>query len=232
MWTTGPPAIPLVGFAPSRSLPLPFEFASGYLIAEAGFDNSEVRLPSMAPFLPSDVGSLKPSALLLRGGTVSPPNLAVTYILQYHLTDMRLSKATKPQSTVAIFTRNIELHSLGLLHCFQPYISEAECSTLPHVSSTRVPHLVPWPCCSVGQLPRESLGNSARTTCHRFATANHPCTSPRCARRGPATLLRRTLITTIHLRHYCRSPPRSHRAIGAPTTRVHQPSFSTNHHSF
>jgi hypothetical protein len=185
--TSNTSSIPLVGFAPSRSLPLLFEFASGYLIAEAGFDNSEVRLPSTAPFSPSDVGSLKPSALLLRGGTVSPPNLAVTHILQYHLTDMRLSKATKPQSTVAILTRNIELHSLGLLHSFQPYISEAECSTLPHVSSTRVPHLVPWPCCSVGQLPRESLGNSARTTCHRFATANHPCTSPRCARRGPAT---------------------------------------------
>ena len=74
----------------------------------------------------------------------------------------------------------------------------------------------------------------ARTTCLRFATANHPCTlwgGPIVQVEDPPQSCR-TLITSIHLRGYGRRPASSHRPIGAPTTRVHRPSFSANHHSF
>ena len=47
-------------------------------MAEAGLDNSEVRLPSMPPVSPSDFSSLKPCNVLLRGGSVHPPNMAIT----------------------------------------------------------------------------------------------------------------------------------------------------------
>ena len=39
-------------------------------------DNSEVRLPYMPPVSPSDVSSLKPCNVLLRGGSVRHPNWA------------------------------------------------------------------------------------------------------------------------------------------------------------
>lgn len=48
--------------------------------------------------------------------------------------------------------------------------------------SSRVRHLLPWHCCSY--IPMESLGDSARMSCYRFATTNYPCaSSPLCKKR-------------------------------------------------
>lgn len=72
-----------------------------------------------------------------------------------------LLKATKPQSSHHV-SPAIPLYS------FQPYISDLNaCLSFHPVALLQ---------CRV--ITRGSFGHSTKTTCHRFATANHPCTSP------------------------------------------------------
>ncbi|EDR00214.1 uncharacterized protein LACBIDRAFT_334335 [Laccaria bicolor S238N-H82] len=143
-------------------------------------------------------------------------------------------KATKPLSTAAVFHRQYR----APITWAWLFLQRCCCWTLPHVFSTpirlgcRIIAAVLDNCTEKALAIR--LGRHATNS-----TANHPCTLPLlCKKRTHHRPLsnthhhHQTPITTIHLRGYGRQPSSSHRPIGAPTTRVHRPSFSTNPHSF